>query len=417
MKNLLLILILSNSHAAFSQAGFAGPGNFDFQYYFDDLNAVNFSINEFFVGQNFKDSEFQKFKFLKNSLNNRTYLKLRNNIKLFTQIQRTDEFFLADRGITDRISQSFIRGFQWNPDTNINFSGSKIGIMGYFDYGAWVKWSKKTKSTTIGLRLREYSNIYVLSIDTGSFSNLYVSPLNTGTQYVAHSKGTETFLSGNMSNYNLLQSNPLDLIYQSVRPRNFTVLLDYVKSINLNNKHSIEIGLIGVPLNTNISGLLSREISLNWRFSGLNFSQRDSILPAIELNRNLDSSALNPELNSGNGIFRSPQELHLGWTYTPKKYLTYSFKYSYFSNHLFSNTNFSLAATHNHGKNLQFTSRMNYSSQFGNWNEVGLIFKPMPYFTTYLNISGTNNIRFKENIQINPNLRVFSINIGLITNL
>lgn len=417
MKNLLLSIVLFNSHVVFSQAGFANPVSFDFQYDFDEINAANFSFNEFFVGRNFKDSEFQNFKFLKNSLNNRTYLKLRKNIKLHTQIQRTDEFFLADRGVTDRISQSFIRGFQWNPDTNINLSGSKIGLIGFFDYGAWVKWTKKTKSTTVGLRLREYSNIYILSIDTGSFSNLYVSSLNTGTQYVAHSKATETYLSGNISNYNLIQSKPLELFYQSMNPRNFIILLDYIENINLNQKHGIEIGLIGIPLNTNISELFSRDISVNWRFSGINFSRPDSLLPAFEVNRNSDSLNLNPGLNSGNGIFRSPQELHLGWMYKPTNYLIYSIKYSYSSNHLFNNTNLSLSANQNHGKNLQLISRVNFSSQFGNWNEIGLIFKPIPNLTTYLNISGTNNIRFRDNIQVNPNLRVFSLTFGLISNL
>jgi hypothetical protein len=140
-------------------------------------------------------------------------------------------------------------------------------------------------------------------------------------------------------------------------------------------------------------------------------------LPAFEVNRNSDSLDLNPELNSGNGIFRSPQELHLGWMYKPTNYLIYSIKYSYSSNHLFNNTNLSLSATQNHGKNLQLISRVNFSSQFGNWNEIGLIFKPIPNLTTYLNISGANNIRFRDNIQVNPNLRVFSLNFGLISNL
>ena len=67
--------------------------------------------------------------------------------------------------------------------------------------------------------------------------------------------------------------------------------------------------------------------------------------------------------------------------------------------------------------NLQILTRVNFSSEFGNWNEIGIRYKPFPGTTIFLNTSGGDIFRFKETIQFKKNFKILHLSLGLFANL
>jgi hypothetical protein len=62
-------------------------------------------------------------------------------------------------------------------------------------------------------------------------------------------------------------------------------------------------------------------------------------------------------------------------------------------------------------------TRMNFSSQFGNWNEIGFLYKPMPGITFFGNVSGSDIVRYRETLQVKKNFKILHLSFGLFANL
>jgi hypothetical protein len=402
---------------AWAQGGYSYPGNYIFKPFADSQKAYNYSGFEFFMGRNISPTTDRNFVFLKNSINNWGFVKLSQKTSLYSQIQRSDEVFFKDNGLTKSILNSVTEGFYWNPDTIINLTGARVGLVGYQDFGCWIERTRESKSYLIGLRLRDYSNIYVAQIDTGYFANRFTSTLNTGSEYIAHAQIDQFYLSGNTATFDVLQNGASNLFSEFFLPKNFLILLDYTERHKINNKHDFELSLIGIPIINRISDILYRKMGVDWNFSGVNLSQLDSIVPQAILMRDTNIRSVSSTFNSSNNSFKPSQEIHLGWNYTPLKALRCSAKFSYYSNHLFDNSNLAFGLFQNHGSNLQIMMRTNFSSQFGNWNEIGILFKPLPKITVFGNVSGGDILRFREETQVKKNFKVLNLTFGLFANL
>ena len=416
-KFIVSLAALSFSISVFAQGGFSYPGNFEFKPFTESTKAYNYSGVDVLLARNTSSNVDRHFTFLKNSFSNWGFLKLSNRTKLYTQIQRTDELFVKDPGLTAGLLNSMNNGFQWDPDTSISLNGARFGIVGFQDYGSWVEIQRQKKDYLVGFRLRDYTNIYAMRVDTGSISNRYTSNLNTGSEYVAYAQIEQVFLQDNNRNLGMLILDAKSLVLDILIPKNFQILFDYTETNRINDQHQIEYSLIGIPLYSHLNDLLTRRASFDWRFSGINLDRLDSIIPSAEIQRDSAIGMVNNQLNSSKNIFKTSQEIHFGWTYIPHKAIRLTAKYSYYSNHLFQNANLSFGAFQNHGKNLQIMTRMNFSSQFGNWNELGLRYKPFPGATLFMNATGTDIIRFRETLQVKKNFKILHLSLGLFANL
>lgn len=417
IKLILIICGICSSVLSFAQVGFKYPGNYPFKVFMDGEHVYNYSGNDFILGRNISPKTDLNFTLLKNSISNWSLIRTSKKTKLFTQIQRSDEFYFKDNGLTNKLIRSFGDGFNWNPDTILNLSESRLGIIGYQDWGSWFEWEGETKSRLAGIRIRNYSNIYAFALDSGQIANRYTSSLSTGTEYTAYAEGTQIYLAGNSNNLNLLLNDPLNLLTLYNVPRNFLVLIDFTERTKIHKHHEVEVSLIGIPIFNHLSELISQKIKLSWEYSGVNIQNLDSILPGINFNRDTNLVALRPNLYSKSNIFQPSQELHLLWTFKPKDAFRFTAKYSYFSDHFFNNTNLAFGIFQNHGKNLQIMTRLNFSNQFGNWNEIGFLFRPTPFVTVNMNLSGTDFIRLRETLQIKRDFNILRINLGLFANL
>ena len=402
---------------SWAQGGHSYPGNYIFKPFTDNHKAYNYSGFEFLLARNISSTTDKNFVFLKNSINNWGFAKLSKKTNLFTLIQRSDEVYFKDNGLTNALLNSVSDGFSWNPDTVFNLTGAQLGLIGYQDFGCWIERTSESKSYLLGLRLRDYSNIYIAEVDTGYISNRFTSPLNTGNEYLVHAQVDQFYLSGNSVNFNLLQNSVSSLLSEFFRPKNFLILFDYTERYKLSPKHEIETSLIGIPIINNISDILQRQMGIDWRFSGINLSQLDSVVPQPTLIRDTNIRRVSSTFNSSNNLFKPSQEIHIGWNYSPYRSMRYSAKFSYYSNHLFNNSNLALGMFQNHGNNLQIMIRTNVSSQFGIWNELGVLYKPSPIITIFGNVSGGDIIRFREETQIKENFKVLNLTFGLFANL
>jgi len=400
-----------------AQGGYAYPGNFDFKPFLETTKSYNYTGIDFLAARNLSPVRENNFNYLQNSVTNWSYLKLSKRMNLFSQVQRTDEILFKDQGLTKNIISSLGTGFQWHPDTCINLNNSKLGLVGYQDFGIWLEKKLEHKSVLYGMRMRDYSNIYALNIDTGSIANRYTSNLNTGTEYEVFIDGEQLFLGSNSSTLGMLILDPTSALLDALTPNSFLILADFKEVNKINDFHEFEYSLIGIPIFSNLRGLLDRKISLDWGFSGINLNRLDSILPDVNINRDTTIGSMPIQLNSSQNLFKPSQEIHFAWTYSPFKALRFTGKYSYFSHHLYKNSNFSLSAFQNHGKNLQILTRVNFSSEFGNWNEIGIRYKPFPGTTIFLNTSGGDIFRFKETIQFKKNFKILHLSLGLFANL
>lgn len=418
MRTLIIIsLCIIVPKTLWAQGGYEYPGNYAFKSFTDGQKAYNYSGLDFLLGRNISPKNDRNFTFLKTSISNWSFVRLSKKTSLYTQVQRSDEFYIKDPGLTNGILNSFGQGFDWNPDTLVNLTGGRIGIVGYQDFGSWIEWKSDLKSYLIGIRMRDYSNIYAISLDTGCVANRYTSGLNTGSEYVAYAQADQIYLANNTANLDLLLSDPLSLVADVLLPKNFLVLMDYTENHVINEHHEIEASLIGIPLFSQLSDLLNRKVEFDWKFSGVNLSNLDSILPGASIQRDTSIGLVSQQLNSSRNLFKPSQEVHFSWAYTPITALRCTAKYSYYSNHLFNNSNLALAINQNHGKNLQVMTRMNFSSQFGNWNEIGLLYKPLPGMTIFGNVCGTDFIRFRETLQVKKNIKILHLSFGLFANL
>jgi hypothetical protein len=419
MKNLLIAIgFIALPATLVAQGGLSYPGNYDFKSFLDDSQkAYNFSGLDFLLARNTSSQTDRNFTFLKNAINNWSYVRISKKASLYSQLQRTDEIYIKDPGLSSGILNSLGEGFDWNPDTVIDLTGGRFGIVGYQDFGSWIEWKGDSKSYLMGVRLRDYSNIYALSVDTGCVANLYTSQLNTGSEYIAYAKADQVYLSANSANLELLNTDPVKLLSSIIIPRNFLLLLDYTERHVINDQHEIEASLIGIPLLSTLSELLNRKVEFKWKFDGLDLGRLDSILPEAQFQPDSSVGNVTNQLNSSKNLFKPAQEIHLSWTYIPTPSLRCSAKYSYYSNHLFNNSNLAIGLHQNHGRNLQLMTRLNFSSQFGNWNEIGLLYKPMPGITFYGNVTGTDIVRFRETIQVKKNFKILHLSIGLFANL
>ncbi len=183
MKKIALFIIYyaAISYAALAQGGYSYPGNYEFKSFMDGQVAYNFSGVDLLLARNTSDQKDRNFTFLKSAINNWSYVRLSKKASLYTQLQRSDELYLKDPGLTNGLLNSIEGGFHWNPDTMVDLSGGRLGLVGYQDFGSWVEWNGESKSYLIGVRMRDYSNIYAVSLDTGYIANRYTSPLNTGS--------------------------------------------------------------------------------------------------------------------------------------------------------------------------------------------------------------------------------------------
>jgi len=415
--NFYILVLFFFSIEGFGQGGYAFPGNYDFKTFTDDSKAYNYSGIDIFLGRNISSNTKRNFVFLKNAVNNWSFVKLSEKLNLYTQIQRTDEFYLKDPGLTNGIVNSLSVGFEWHPDTILDLSRSRVGIIGYQDFGSWAEWESQSGFSLFGMRLRDYTNIYALDFDTASLSNSYTSQLNTGSEYVAFAQGNQIYLSGNVPSLELIQSDPLKFVSSAIAPKNYLLLFDYIERHKINDQHEFETSFIGIPIYSQLTELVRQTIQLDWSFSGLKLSKLDSILPRLNVQKDTNIAGVTSQLNSKSNIFNPAQEVHFGWTYTPRPSLRYTAKISLFSNHLFNNSNLSLGMYQNHGKNLQVFTRLNFSSQFGNWNEVGLLFKPFPGMTIFSNLSGTDIFRYRETLQVKKDFKILHLSFGLFANL
>lgn len=418
MRKILIIalcFILPNTLLA--QGGYAYPGNYAFKSFMDGQKAYNYSGLDFLLGRNISPKTDRNFTFLKNSITNWNYVRLSKKTSLFTQVQRSDEFYIKDPGLTNGLLNSLGQGFDWNPDTLVDLTGGRLGIVGYQDFGSWMEWKGDSKTILFGIRMRDYSNIYAVSLDTGCVANRYTSGLNTGSEYITYARANQIYLASNTANFDLLQSDPLSLVSKVLLPSNFLVLIDYTEKHVINEHHEVEASLIGIPIFSQLSDLLNRTVEFDWKFSGINLSNLDSILPGASIERDTSIGAVSAQLNSSNNLFKPSQEIHFSWAYTPIPALRCAAKYSYYSNHLFNNSNLALGLYQNHGKNLQVMTRMNFSSQFGNWNEIGVLYKPMPGITFFGNVSGSDIVRYRETLQVKKNFKILHLSFGLFANL
>jgi|DEB0MinimDraft_10_1074344.scaffolds.fasta_scaffold24850_1 hypothetical protein len=419
MKKIALFIIYyaAISYAALAQGGYSYPGNYEFKSFMDGQVAYNFSGVDLLLARNTSDQKDRNFTFLKSAINNWSYVRLSKKASLYTQLQRSDELYLKDPGLTNGLLNSIEGGFHWNPDTMVDLSGGRLGLVGYQDFGSWVEWNGESKSYLIGVRMRDYSNIYAVSLDTGYIANRYTSPLNTGSEYVAYAQANQVYLAGNTANLDLLVTDPLALVSELLLPNNFLILLDYTERHIINDHHEIEASLIGIPLFSELSDLLNRKVEFDWKFSGVNLNRLDSLLPGATVQLDSSIGMVTPQLNSSKNLFKPSQEIHFGWTYIPTPAIRCSAKYSYYSNHLFNNSNLALGVFQNHGRNLQLMTRINISSKFGNWNEIGVLYKPAPGITLFGNVTGADVFRFRESFQVKKNFKILHLSFGLFANL
>lgn len=393
----------------------ANPIDFTFNQILDK-KAVGYTGLELFVGRNLSsdlDKNFASFVLNTSSWN---MVKVRPKIKFFSQVGRTDEIFFQGGGNGKILFGSLSNDIQWNPDTSLIFNKSRFGIVGHQEFGMWFEYLSKKRRTFSGLRLRNYSNIYALSLDSGLIANRFTSPLQVGNEYVVFGRGQQTYLGSNPTNLESIFQDPISFLLNSLVPNNILLLLDYSEKINLSEKLTFHFDLHGIPLFANLGNLKQREVSLDWRFQGINLSKLDSSFSPLGLVRDTSIETVSVQLNSRNSVLRPSKKIQIGINYKPISSIQLKADYQYILQHFYSTNDLSLKILTDHGDNLKIMAGLHVSSQFGPWSEFCIFYKPIPKTTLFMKGSGLDIVSWKDSLEFKKNFRILQVSIGLVAN-